>query len=518
MNHEGMNRSNRWIVGVLIGVLLGVALGLAVRGVAQSAGQEAEDAAVEQAKDLSTAFRTAARKVIPTVVKIRVASRPAAPEEIDDDEASPSPDGNPFKGTPLEDFFKDHEDFFGKRFPDFRMIPRLPRQGVGSGVIIDPSGVIVTNNHVVDGADEVIVELADGRELKATDIRTDPQTDLAVFRVKADSPLPAAKLGDSSKLEIGDWVLAIGCPFELDLTVSAGIISGKGRALAAGRRADYLQTDAAINPGNSGGPLVNLRGEVVGINTAIASNTGGYQGVGFAIPIDLAGWVAKQLVEKGKVERSYLGVGIEQIDGRLARKLGVEQSKGVLVAEVFPNTPAAEAGFHVGDVILSFDGQPVANPRELQEAVERTAPGSKHRVEALRDGQTIRLDVVVQALPGDFGLASRGRGLGEEEAESPTGGYRSKELGLEVGPLADDVAEKLGFEKNSGVLITRVVPGGLADMAGLGEGMLILRVGKKTVKSVADFKAAMEKESVAEGVLLLVRTKQGNRFIVLQKS
>ena len=221
-------------------------------------------------------------------MKIRTVTRPQPAAEDQADNTQPRE--NPFKGTPFEDFFRDE-------LPGFRGMPRVPqRQGLGSGVIIDPSGIILTNNHVIDGADEVIVELADGREFRANDVRTDPQTDLAVLRIKVDEPLPAAQLGDSAAMDIGDWVLAIGCPFELDLTVSAGIISGKGRALAAGRRANFLQTDAAINPGNSGGPLVNLDGEVVGINTAIASSTGTYQGVGFAIPSDLAKWVMAQLI------------------------------------------------------------------------------------------------------------------------------------------------------------------------------------------------------------------------------
>jgi len=250
-----------------------------------------EDDAVDQAKSLSRAFRAAAKKVLPTVVTVRTVVKPH-------EEKKGEPGQNPFKGTPFE-------DLFGDEVPGFNFdVPETPELGLGSGVIIDASGIVLTNNHVVEGADEVVVRLADGRELPATDIKVDARTDLAVLRIKASEPLPAAPLGDSDKLEIGDWVIAVGNPFELEGTVSAGIISAKGRTLGSVGRARFLQTDAAINPGNSGGPLVNLDGEVVGINTAIFSRSGGYQGIGFAIPINLAKWVTPQLIRGGRVERA----------------------------------------------------------------------------------------------------------------------------------------------------------------------------------------------------------------------
>ena len=217
--------------------------------------------------------------------------------------------------------------------------------------------------------------------------------------------LPAATLGDSDKLEIGDWVLAIGHPFDLDLTVSSGIISGKARILPSGRRADFLQTDAAINPGNSGGPLVNLDGEVVGINTAIASNNGSYQGVGFAIPANLAKWVTRQLIEKGSVQRAYLGVRIEEIRAEQAEELGVDPGDGVLVAEVFPETPAAKAGLRKNDRILKFAGHEVHNPRQLQELVEQTELGTSQSAQIIRDGKPQTVQVVASPLPKSFGLA-----------------------------------------------------------------------------------------------------------------
>jgi serine protease Do len=383
-------------------------------------------------------------------------------------------------------------------------------------VIIDRSGIILTNDHVVDGADEVLVELSDGRQFKASDIKLDPQSDLAVLRIKAGEPLPAATLGDSDALDIGDWVLAVGNPFDLDLTVSAGIISSKGRVLPSSKRASFLQTDAAINPGNSGGPLVNLDGEVVGINTAIASSTGVYEGIGFAIPVNLAKWVAGQLIEKGAVQRAYLGVSIGELTSRMAERLGIERARGVLVSEVFPGSPAAAAGVREGDVIVAYAGKPVANPRQLQEIVERSASDSKEQLEVIRDGKPKTLSVVVKPLPSDFAAAERGRRPGAPPRKEPAG-FDAGELGLQVDELNDEAARRLGIEAGAGVVVSSVDPNGLAAQIGLREGMAILRVGRKPVKSVADFKAALQGESVQQGIMLLVRTAEGNRFVVLQK-
>ena len=376
-------------------------------------------------------------------------------------------------------------------------------------MIIDRTGIILTNNHVIAGADEVLIELANGEQLKAIDIKTDERTDLAVLRVEAGRPLPAARLGDSDSMEIGDWVLAIGCPFELDLTVSAGIISGKGRSLRAGKRASFLQTDAAINPGNSGGPLVNLDGEVVGINTAIASSTGGYQGVGFAIPINLAKWVTKQLIDSGSVRRAYLGVQIRKIDSQVAEELGVQHNQGVAVWKVVSDSPAAAAGIEVKDVILSFAGKPVSDPRGLQTIVERSPIGSTQDLEILRKGKKMTLKVDVKALPEDSELAGR----------TPwRDGFSSDELGLDVDELTEELARRLGYEEATGVLITGVAKDGMAAQAGIREGMLVLKVGNRQVESVAQFKEAMKNESLEEGVLLLIRATDGNKFIVLQRS
>jgi len=486
---------------------------LLLSGAARAEEAVAPADAMSHAAALSKAFRTAAERATPSVVVVRSetkARKPARGPKRGGEERGGAE--NPFKGTPFEDFFRDGmPEGFEFNGPEGGRTP--PRSGVGSGVIVDGSGLVLTNNHVVAGADEVTVELPDGREFKAAEIKTDPESDLAVVRLEKAQDLPVAKLGDSDKLEIGDWVIAIGNPFELETTVSAGIISGKGRELGSIRRAKFLQTDAAINPGNSGGPLVNLAGEVIGINTAIASNTGAYQGVGFAIPINLAKWVSGQLIAKGAVERGYLGVSIGPLTKDMASKLGVNSRKGVLVTEVMDGTPAADAGVQDLDVITGFDDQPVDGPRTLQELVEKSAIGRPHKLMVLRDGKPLTLSISVKPLPEK--LAQRGGPRGGRLAESPEETFYSEAFGLEVrdkASLAEDAYE--GFE---GVVVDRVDSEGVAAEAGLGPGVLIRKVGKAPVRSIADFAAAIEKESPVEGVVLQVRTPRGNSIVLLKK-
>jgi len=467
--------------------------------------QAAVPAAKRQANALSLAFRRAAELATPSVVRIdsHVKAKPVSRST----RVRPYRGENPFKGTPFEDFFKElpegFEGFEG-RVPE--------RNGVGSGVIIDPSGIVLTNNHVVDGADTVTVKLSDGREFTATDIKTDPASDIAVLRLKDAKNLPAAKLGDSSELAIGDWVMAIGNPFELETTVSAGIISGKGRSLGRIQRAEFLQTDAAINPGNSGGPLVNLDGEVVGINTAIASNNGSFQGIGFAIPINLAKWVTNQLVERGSVERGYLGVGIGAVTPDLAEKLNVRSRQGVVVAEIMPKSPAAEAGLEEGDVIVNFNGKPVKGPRELQELVERTTIGEKRSVTVLRDGKERTFDLVVKALPAPQTIERAGD-QGAEEELADEDAYHDKKLGLVVSDLSE--AEASQFDGQKGVVVKRVEPDSAAASEGLRAGMLIRKVGRTTVTNVEQYAKAVKANLDENGVLLSVRTGAGNRLVVV---
>jgi serine protease Do len=476
-----------------------------VAALAPAAGR-AEEAVddMTHANALSNAFRRAAEAASPAVVVVRSESKP---KQKPSGRAPQRRGENPFKGTPFEGMFPDGmpEGF------EFNM-PEGRQSGVGSGVIVESGGLVITNNHVVEGADEVTIELSDGREFKAAEIKTDPESDLAIVRLADAKGLPTAKLGNSDKLEIGDWVIAIGNPFELETTVSAGIISGKGRELGGIRRAQFLQTDAAINPGNSGGPLINLAGEVVGINTAIASNSGGYQGIGFAIPVNLARWVTDQLISKGTVERAYIGVQMGPLDARMATKLGAKDRNGVLVNDVVPGSPAAAAGVQELDIVTAFDGQPVKGTRSLQEIVERAAVGKPHTLTVFRDGEQVTLTINVKPLPAD--LAKGGKSM-KPEAESGAETFYSEEFGLEVrdkASLAEDA-----YADFEGVVVDRVDPDGVAAAAGIGPGVLVRKVGKTPVASIADFEAAVAKESAAEGVVLGIRTPRGNAVVLLKK-
>jgi len=361
--------------------------------------------AINHAKALSKAFRSAAGKTTASVVTIiarskhRIVGGPAELREMMRDPRFRElfPDGLPFE-IPEDDGGERGDD--GEDEGDGEEGFGFSNQ-VGSGVIVDGDGLILTNNHVVQNADQVLVRLADGREFEATDIRTDPMSDLAVLRIKDAGMLRPAKLGDSSKLAIGDWVIAIGSPFNLEATVSAGMISGKGRGISQIRRGSLIQTDAAINPGNSGGPLVNLDGEVVGINTAIASRSGGYQGIGFAIPVNRAKWVSRELLDHGSVRRAFLGIRISELLPDEARRLGRPARSGVHVVRVIADGPADKAGFKVDDIIIDFAGIIVRRPRDLQDAVEQKPLESKQKVKVYRDGMIATLEVKLGALPAD---------------------------------------------------------------------------------------------------------------------
>ncbi len=358
----------------LVGVWLAIAF-LSVPEITFS-----QDLNSNPAKALSQAFRRAAGIATPAVVTVRAQALAQEKPQVEyilrpDGTAVLAPGSQPSEGE-LEDI------------------------SLGSGVIIDSTGLVLTNSHVIEGADQILIELADGQELFAAEVKRDAASDVAMMWIK-DPPadLPVARMGDSDLLETGDWVMAIGSPFELEATVSAGIISGKGRGISKIKRGKLLQTDAAINPGNSGGPLVNLAGEVVGINTAIASNSGGYQGIGFAIPINHAQWVVRQLHEFGEVRRSFLGVDIETLTRRQASRMGLAATSGVFVKNVKPDSAAAAAGVQNEDVILEFAGQPVRDSRDLQNVVERQKIGTDHDVQILRNGKLTTLKVVLETMP-----------------------------------------------------------------------------------------------------------------------
>lgn len=456
---------------------------------------------VQHAEALSHSFRNVAKTVLPAVVSIETRAKAVQVNQ---------PGGN----TPFEDeFFK---RFFGEDgIPQQRFRQRMmPEQrGSGSGFIIDSSGIIMTNAHVVRGAERVVVKLEDGRELTATDWEADPASDVAIVRVDAGEPLPSMALGDSEQIEIGDWVLALGNPFDIGTTVTSGIISAKRRNTGINDREGYLQTDAAINPGNSGGPLVNLRGEVVGINTAISTRSGGYDGVGFAIPVNNARWVADQLIEHGSVKRAYLGVRLQEMNPRLRQSFGVPNGHGTLVADVMKDAPAAAGGVQKGDVILNFAGEDVRNSTHLQGIVERLTVGETYEMIVLRDGTETKLDVTVDEMPGDY-MASMKQS--RDSDDRPQGTPDFNELGLEIASLSSSEAEQFSIDESvTGVLITSVEPGSPAAQAGLRAGDVIERVGNKSVSSPEDYASAAGEATVDEGIVLLIRRGDGSLFVVV---
>jgi serine protease Do len=467
--------------------------------------------ATRYAKGMSEAFRDAAKKVMPAVVFIT--NRPVVAMNSGNSRSLEGEEESPFRGTPFGDLFNSDPRLrqLLRGFPNME-IPHQSVVALGSGVIVDPSGIVLTNNHVVAGGGQITIRLHDGREFKGIDIKTDPTSDLAILRIDGKGPFPAADLGESNDTEVGDWVLALGQPFGLEDTVTAGIISAKQRGLGA--HGDYLQTDAAINPGNSGGPLVNLDGQVIGINTAIKSNNGGYQGVGFAIPIDTAKWVGGQLERFGTVHRAFLGVGIQAIDQSLADQFKVNVNGGVVVTQVRPDSPAAAAGVKLGDIILQFAGKPVSSPRELQAIVETTRIGATEPLSILRDGQKMTLNVKCHEMPEKY-AESAGDFEGPQSNESKESANLEK-LGVQVENLTPDIARQLRLKDDHGVVITEVRPGSPAEMAGLRSGMVIAMVNQRPVKTTGDLQKALGGQSLAKGVLLLVRSAEGSRFVAIR--
>lgn len=503
-----------WVGGATLGVAAAGAA--AVLAQPQLSTERAGEKPIDKpavAQDFSEAFRAVSKEVTPAVVSIeaRTAGRTLQGQtqfggQGDLDEVLPPG----LRSDPrFEEFFRR----FGQAPGNNRGIRVPPQEAKGSGVVIDSDGVILTNSHVVTGAEEVLVKLNDGREYIATEVKTDPKSDVAVVKIDAKGLIPIA-IGDSDESQVGDWVLAIGSPFGLDTTVTAGIVSAKGRGPNINEREDYIQTDAAINPGNSGGPLVNLYGQLIGINTAISSRGGGNDGVGFAIPVNMAKWVAEELLEKGKVERSYLGVGIQPVTSALADQFGVEVGQGVLVNNVFPKTPAAEAKLQTGDVIVSVAGKEVERPQQLQGIVEQLTAGEEYEFVVLRDGKKQTVGVTLDSMPADYGTTV----VAKPEAEEKKDAASFDDLGIEVSPLTDEVAEQLGFEETvRGVVITQVDDGSPAQEVGLDTGVVIERVGKSRVNTVDEFRSAIEEaKQTGKNVLLLVRTPQGGRFLTLK--
>jgi serine protease Do len=401
--------------------------------------------------------------------------------------------------------------FFGEEFMKRFEAPRERKErSLGSGVIVDPSGLLITNNHVVSKADEIKVYLSDKREFKAKLVGTDSKTDLAVLKIEAGG-LQTIPWSDSDKLEVGEFVLAVGNPFGLTQTVTMGIVSAVGRAsMGIAEYEDFIQTDAAINPGNSGGALVNARGELVGINTAIFSQSGGSMGIGFAVPANMARSVLEQIIKGGKVVRGWLGVSIQELSPELATQFGLAEPRGVLVSDVLDGSPAKRAGLERGDVIVEFDGKAVENPTQLRNAVAQTVIGKKSSVKFIREKRVHAVEVTIAEQP---------RQMAQTEPEEP--GASAAPVGLlsdiDVRELTAELATRLGLGANDrGVVVTRVRPGTVAEEAGIREGDIVVEVSRKPVATLKAYERAAAAIGKNEAVLLLIK-RQGRTVYVTLK-
>ncbi len=468
-----------------------------------------ESSGTRYLKQISKAFAEVARKVSPTVVliqseKVVKYKRRTTPFGLDD----------PWFDNPLfREFFERNAPFF-RRFRNPREdeddadMEEFHQQGQGSGFIISSDGYILTNCHVVDNADKLHVQLADGRRFKAKIIGKDKRSDIAVIKIDAKN-LPVLPLGDSDKLEVGEWVIAIGNPFGLSHTLTAGIVSAKGRSrVGITDYEDFIQTDAAINPGNSGGPLVNLEGKAVGINSAIFTRSGGYMGIGFAIPINMAKVIKNQLIRYGKVHRGYLGVYIQDLDPDLKESFKVDH--GTVITKVFKDTPASRAGLKAGDVIIAFDGEKIKDSGHLRNLVALSRPGTTHEFKILRNGKEQTLKIKIGELPEDGKTAGRRERMDRDDGEAT-----SEKFGFTVSPLTREIVKRYQLDVHEGVVISEVRPGSMAWQAGLRPGMVITQVNLHPVKNVDDF-VEYSKEDPNK-ILLLVYDRNGSRYVVLKR-
>ena len=465
--------------------------------------EPAEKKDIETLRNTGEVFAEIAEKVTPAVVFV----------SVEQEVVQQMPDV--FFGDPFDEFNDEFfKRFFGQPLPRQRTPQRQPRQqkqilrGQGSGFIISPDGFILTNNHVVENAEKITVKLSDNKELSAKVIGTDPETDVAVIKVDANN-LPTVQLGDSDKLKVGEWVIAIGNPFGLSHTVTAGIVSAKGRSrIGLSEYEDFIQTDAAINFGNSGGPLLNIDGKVVGINSAIFSRSGGYIGIGFAVPINMAKYVYEQIRTEGKVTRGYMGIMLNELTPEMAEHFGVKGRKGVLVGKVEENSAAQEGGIERGDIIVKMDSKAVENPDNFRNEVARKAPGTKVNLVVIRNGEEKELSIELRAKESKAALAE-------------AGGKEAKQLGITVQDLTPELAKQFGYpEEKSGVIVTDVDPASPAAEEGITAGTLITEVDRQKIENTKDFWNLVKKAK--DSVLLYIRqnARQGeiSRYVVIKFS
>jgi serine protease Do len=487
-------------VGVILGLVVASDLGWLPFGHAVPDAPTATKPAVvaPPAAGSDRNFVEVAKAVTPTVVNISTTR------------ISRMPEGHA-GGAPFDDpFFK---RFFGDElFRRFEAPKDRRERSLGSGVIADANGYIITNNHVVSKADEIRILFSDKRSLTAKVVGTDPKTDIAVIKVDAKD-LPTIPWADSDKLQVGEYVLAIGNPFGLNQTVTMGIVSAVGRAnVGIAEYEDFIQTDAAINPGNSGGALVNARGELIGINTAIFSQSGGYMGIGFAVPSNMVRSVMDQLIKGGKVVRGYLGVSIQELTQDLARQFGVAEAKGVLVSDVLADSPAKRAKLERGDVIVEFDGRAVENPTQFRNLVAQTPIGKKVRVKFLRGGKERDLEVTIAEQPK---TSAQSDSPGDEGGEARASGAFA---GMDVRELTPELARRFNLprEEKGGVIVARVVEGSPAGEAGLQVGDLITEINRKPIAGLRDFQSVTGSLAAREPALVLVIRNGRNFYLTIK--
>jgi serine protease Do len=440
-------------------------------------------------RQMGKAFSSIAEKASPAVVGLKA-------------EKVISQDSQTYHNSPFGDDFFDY--FFGPRSPRQRSPRRYqqPQTALGSGFIISPDGYILTNNHMVEGAEKVVVELADDRKFTAEITGTDPDSDIAVIKINADN-LPYLKLADSDTLEVGEWVLAIGNPLSFSHTVTAGIVSAKGRSVGLANIENFIQTDAAINRGNSGGPLINLEGKVVGMNTAIYGATGNI-GIGFAIPINMAKHAYKQIREGGSVARGYLGIWFRDLDSEYARALDLDKdTKGAVIQDVIEDSAADKAGLKRYDVVVEFEGLPVEKSNQFLNRVAMLSPDTKVEVVVLRDGKRKTFNIKLGKRPPDSEIR------GNLPAET------IEELGFSVINMTDELAKKLGYEGDSGVVVRTVVPGSQAEQAGIVPGVLIKEVNRREINNTKEFNEEIKKAQKKGSALLVIRQDSSEMFALI---